>query len=93
MHFDIFTADRESETPLVMVHGMGAGLGFFSLNFDKLAKDRTVYAIDLPGELFIAVLYTRRKDVGKTGKTIHNFKNKILRKTQTKPLKVGKLLE
>jgi hypothetical protein len=33
-----------------MIHGMGAGLGFFSLNFDKLVKDRTVYAIDLPGK-------------------------------------------
>ena len=34
-----------------MIHGMGAGLGFFSLNFDKIVKDRTVYAIDLPGKL------------------------------------------
>ncbi len=46
-----WTDAREDETPLVMIHGMGAGLGFFSLNFDKLVKDRTVYAIDLPGKL------------------------------------------
>ena len=35
--------------PLVMVHGMGAGLAMFAMNFDSLAKDRVVYAIDLPG--------------------------------------------
>ena len=40
---------RIEEPPLVMIHGMGAGLGFFSLNFDKIVKERTVYAIDLPG--------------------------------------------
>jgi pimeloyl-ACP methyl ester carboxylesterase len=32
-----------------MIHGMGAGLAFYALNFDELAKNRTVYAIDLPG--------------------------------------------
>ena len=41
---------KDIETPLVMIHGMGAGLGFFCLNFDTLAKHRTVYAIDLPGK-------------------------------------------
>lgn len=44
-----FKSERDEETPLVMIHGMGAGLGFFSLNFDRLVQDRTVYAIDLPG--------------------------------------------
>lgn len=38
-----------SGTPLVMVHGMGAGLAMFALNLDSLARDRTVYALDLPG--------------------------------------------
>jgi len=38
-----------SGVPLVMVHGMGAGLTMFALNYDSLAKERTVYAIDLPG--------------------------------------------
>lgn len=32
-----------------MIHGMGAGLALFAMNFDDLAKSRTVYAIDLPG--------------------------------------------
>jgi len=33
----------------VMVHGMGAGLALFVLNYQSLTKDRQVYAIDLPG--------------------------------------------
>ena len=40
---------KDVETPLVMIHGMGAGLALFCLNFDSLVKERTVYAIDLPG--------------------------------------------
>jgi pimeloyl-ACP methyl ester carboxylesterase len=43
------SGSRDAETPLVMIHGMGAGLGFFCLNFEGLVRDRTVYAIDLPG--------------------------------------------
>jgi hypothetical protein len=38
-----------SEVPLVMVHGMGAGLAMFVLNYDSLASNRLVYAIDLLG--------------------------------------------
>merc|ERR1712123_67960 len=38
-----------SEVPLVMIHGMGAGLAMFVLNLDSLARNRTIYAIDLPG--------------------------------------------
>ena len=37
------------DTPLVLIHGMGAGGAFFSLNVDGLAKFSTVYLIDLPG--------------------------------------------
>ena len=37
------------KVPLVLLHGMGAGLAMFVLNFSALAADRTVYAIDLPG--------------------------------------------
>lgn len=45
-----YEADSPStKLPLVMIHGMGAGLAFYALNFDELAKNRTVYAIDLPG--------------------------------------------
>jgi len=38
-----------SNPPLVMVHGMGAGLAMFALNIPELSKERTVLAIDLPG--------------------------------------------
>lgn len=41
--------DKGKEVPIVMLHGMGAGLAMFALNIDDLAKDRVVYAIDLPG--------------------------------------------
>jgi len=41
--------EDESQVPLVMIHGMGAGLAMFALNIDTLAQDRVVYAIDLPG--------------------------------------------
>merc|ERR1711892_1325839 len=41
--------EDESKVPLVMIHGMGAGLAMFALNIDTLAQDRVVYAIDLPG--------------------------------------------
>jgi pimeloyl-ACP methyl ester carboxylesterase len=38
-----------SNTPIVMVHGFAAGLGFFVMNFEELSADRPLYAIDLPG--------------------------------------------
>jgi len=44
-----FGADTPDQGPLVMVHGMGAGLALFVLNYDSLATNRTVYALDLPG--------------------------------------------
>jgi len=44
-----FGPDGSVEVPLVMIHGMGAGLAMFALNYDSLAKERLVYAIDLPG--------------------------------------------
>ena len=38
------------DTPLVLIHGMGAGGAFFTLNVDGLAKFSTVFLIDLPGK-------------------------------------------
>lgn len=32
-----------------MLHGMGAGLALFCMNYDNLSSERTVYALDLPG--------------------------------------------
>ena len=45
----IFNPDVKDKLPLVMIHGMGSGLALFAMNLDELSKDRTVYAIDLPG--------------------------------------------
>ena len=40
---------NQEKTPLVLVHGFGAGLGFFILNYKYLSKKRNVYGIDLLG--------------------------------------------
>ncbi|KAK7114084.1 (Lyso)-N-acylphosphatidylethanolamine lipase-like isoform X2 [Littorina saxatilis] len=36
-------------TPILMVHGMGGGLGLWTMNLDALSKNRPVYAFDLLG--------------------------------------------
>ncbi|XP_023335546.1 1-acylglycerol-3-phosphate O-acyltransferase ABHD5 [Eurytemora carolleeae] len=40
---------NNKKEPLVMMHGMGAGLAMFAMNIDNLCEDTDVYAIDLPG--------------------------------------------
>ena len=39
----------QQRTPLVLIHGFAAGLGFWALNIDILAQQQKVYAIDLLG--------------------------------------------
>ena len=45
----IFNPGQVNKLPLVMIHGMGSGLALFAMNYDELAQNRTVYALDLPG--------------------------------------------
>lgn len=49
----IWTISLNSEspkTPLVLLHGMGAGVAFWVLNLDSLAQYRPVYAVDILGK-------------------------------------------
>lgn len=51
-----FTENGKEKTPLVLLHGMASGVGFWGLNFDALAADRHVYALDMLGKLQFSIL-------------------------------------
>jgi abhydrolase domain-containing protein 4 len=41
--------NTQEKTPLLLVHGLGAGIALWVLNLDTFAKNRPVYAIDMLG--------------------------------------------
>lgn len=40
---------KSPNTPLVMLHGMGSGVGLWVLNLDSVCRNRPVYALDVLG--------------------------------------------
>ena len=40
---------KSNNTPVLLIHGFGAGLGMWALNIEELSKNRPVYTFDLLG--------------------------------------------
>lgn len=45
----IETDSDSSRTPVLLLHGFAAGLGFWALNLDEISQKQKIYAIDLLG--------------------------------------------
>lgn len=41
--------EESKNTPIVMVHGFGAGSAFWAMNLEEISKDHPVYAFDSLG--------------------------------------------
>ena len=55
-HLWTISANEESpNTPLVLIHGFGSGVGLWCLNIDSLSVNRPVYAFDVLGKTVIPV--------------------------------------